>query len=211
MPMQLRTCASRKPGFSKGLSLYSRTPHSRRFSARSPQPRHLVGQPDDHDGPCRSRGCEFLRVRILESGTGGGAGFPTLPNPAQANPPPLYTPNIDAGLLTFDTQGVAHTIDWWALRAGVQYYLPPTGRLIVSVNYTLSRSGNMAALFPKGGAEIELLTRVADISHYAALNLLWDATAAIRVGLSGQYTKVRYLDGDAPHNLRATAQGVYAF
>jgi hypothetical protein len=143
--------------------------------------------------------------------SGGGAAFPTLPNPAQANPPPFYTPNIDAGLVSFDTQGVAHTIDWWALRAGLQYYLPPTGRLIISVNYTQSHSGNMSSLFPRGGAEIELLTRVADRSHYADINLLWDATAAMRLGISGQYTKVLYLDGDAPHNLRATAQAVYAF
>lgn len=142
---------------------------------------------------------------------GGGASFPTLPNPAQMNPPPLYTQNIDDGLVTFDTQGVAHTIDWWTMRLGFQYYLPPTGRLIVSVNYTQAHSGNMAALFPKGGAEIELLARVADRTHYADVNLMWDATPSIRVGLSGQYTHVVYLDQDAPSNLRVMAQGLYAF
>jgi hypothetical protein len=142
---------------------------------------------------------------------GGGASFPTLPNPAQANPPPEYTGNIDDGLVTFDTQGVVHTIDWWALRAGLQYYLPPAGRLIVSANYTLGYSDNLAELFPKGGAEIELLTRVADRSQYADLNLMWDATPSIRFGLSGQYSKVEYLDGDAPHNVRGMAQALYAF
>jgi hypothetical protein len=143
--------------------------------------------------------------------SGGGASFPTLPNPAQANPPPEYTANIDDGLVSFDTQGVVHTIDWWALRAGLQYYLPPSGRLIVSANYTLGHSDNMAELFPKGGAEIELLTRVADRSQYADLNLMWDATPAIRFGLSGQYSKVEYLDGDAPHNVRIMGQALYAF
>lgn len=142
---------------------------------------------------------------------GGGASFPTLPNPAQMNPPPLYTQNIDDGLVTFDTQGVAHTIDWWAMRLGIQYYIPPTGRLIVSANYTQAHSGNMAQLFPKGGAEIELLARVADRTHYADVNLMWDATPSIRVGLSGQYTHVVYLDKDAPNNLRVMAQGLYAF
>lgn len=143
--------------------------------------------------------------------SGGGASFPTLPNPAQANPPPLYTANIDDGLVSFDTQGVVHTIDWWAMRAGLQYYLPPSGRLIISANYTQSHSGNMRELFPKGGAEIELLARVADRSHYADLNLMWDATPAIRVGISGQYTKVIYLDGDAPHNIRVMGQALYVF
>jgi hypothetical protein len=142
---------------------------------------------------------------------GGGASFPTLPNPAQANPPPEYTANIDDGLVTFDTQGVVHTIDWWALRAGLQYYLPPSGRLVVSANYTLGYSDNMAELFPKGGAEIELLTRVADRSQYADLNLLWDATPSVRFGLSGQYSTVEYLDDDAPHNVRVMGQALYAF
>jgi hypothetical protein len=142
---------------------------------------------------------------------GGGASFPTLPNPAQMNPPPLYTANIDDGLVSFDTRGVVHTIDWWALRAGLQYYLPPTGRFAISANYTQAYSGNMGALFPRGGAEIELLTRVADRSHYADLNLFFDATSAIRFGLSGQYTKVLYLDGDTPHNVRVMGQALYAF
>jgi hypothetical protein len=143
--------------------------------------------------------------------SGGGASFPTLPNPAQANPAPEYTANIDDGLVTFDTQGVVHTIDWWALRMGLQYYLPPSGRLIVSANYTMGYSENMAELFPKGGAEIELLTRVADRSQYADLNLMWDVTPAVRVGISGQYSKVDYLDGDAPHNVRVMGQALYAF
>jgi hypothetical protein len=142
---------------------------------------------------------------------GGGAAFPTLPNPAQGNPPPLYTPNIDDGLVTFDSRGVVHTIDWWALRVGLQYYLPPSGRMIISANYTQAHSGNMHELFPKGGAEIELLARVADRSHYADLNFMWDATPTIRVGLSGQYTKVIYLDRDAPHNVRIMGQALYAF
>ena len=141
----------------------------------------------------------------------GGATFPTLPNPAQMNPPPNYHADIDSGLVSFDTKGVVQTIDWWAFRAGLQYYLPPTGRLILSANYTQAHSKNMAKLFPKGGAEIELLVRIADTSQYADLNLFWDATPAIRFGLSGQYTRVVYLDKDKPHNLRAMLQALYAF
>jgi hypothetical protein len=143
--------------------------------------------------------------------TGGGASFPTLPNPAQANPPPLYHGNVDDGLVSFDTQGVLHTIDWQAFKVGIQYYLPPMGRVILSANYTQAHSKNMAQLFPKGGAEIELLTKVADTSSYVDVNLFWDATPAVRLGLSGQYTRVKYLDGDEPHNLRAMLQALYAF
>jgi hypothetical protein len=143
---------------------------------------------------------------------GGGAKFPTLPNPAQANPPPLYQPDIDNGLVSFDAGGVLHTIDWQAFRLGLQYYLPPWGgRLFLSANYTQAHSGNLAKLFPKGGAEIELLVNVADTSRYADLNLFWDATPAARFGLSGQYTQVEYLDGAKPHNVRGMVQSVYQF
>jgi hypothetical protein len=141
----------------------------------------------------------------------GGAEFPTLPNPAQANPPPLYNGDIDHGIVSFDTQGVLRTIDWQAFKVGVQYYFPPTGRLILSANYTQARSSNMAKLFPKGGAEIELLGRVASWSQYADVNVFFDVTPAARIGVSGQYTSVEYLDGDKPHNLRAMGQALYAF
>jgi hypothetical protein len=142
--------------------------------------------------------------------TGGGARFPTLPNPAQANPPPVYDADIDDGLVSFDAQGVLHTIDWTAMRAGLQYYLPG-GRVIFAANVTQSTSGNIAKLFPKGGSEIELLGSVAKTSRYADANLFFDVTPAVRMGLSGQYTEVEYLDGNKPHNLRGMFQSVYVF
>lgn len=142
---------------------------------------------------------------------GGGASFPTLPNPAQANPPPLYDPDIDNGLVSFDTRGVLHTIDWRAFKVGLQYYLPPSGRVILAANYTESYSKNMAKLFPKGGAEIELLGRVADRSRYADVNVFWDTTPAVRLGAGFAYTRVEYLDGDHPYNLRVMAQALYVF
>ncbi len=141
----------------------------------------------------------------------GGAEFPVLRNPAQTNPPPLYDANVDQGLVTFDTQGVLHTIDWQAVKIGLQYYLPPSGRLFITANYTRAHSGNMAKLFPKGGAEIELLGRVADTTEQADATLYFDATPAVRFGLYGAHTKVRYLDGDKPHNWRGMFLTQYAF
>lgn len=141
----------------------------------------------------------------------GGAAFPTLPNPAQANPPPLYTPNIDGGLVSFDTRGVLRTIDWRALKAGLQYYLPGSGRVFFTANYTFAHSANMNKLFPRGGAEIELLGYVADTTQCGDASLYWDATPAVRFGVTGAYTQVRYLDGNQPHNLRGLALAQYAF
>ncbi|HJX66280.1 MAG TPA: hypothetical protein VJ860_20265 [Polyangia bacterium] len=143
--------------------------------------------------------------------SGGGAQFQTLPNPGQASPPFVYTPDIDNGLVTFDRNGVLHTIAWQAFRIGLQYYLPPTGRLLFSANYTQSHSGNLAKLFLPGNSEIELLGTIAHTSRYADANLFWDVTPAARIGVSAQYTQVAYLDGTKPHNIRGMAQTVYQF
>jgi len=170
------------------------------------------------------RGNKLTLTGSFVTGTGiadlitanGGATFPTLPNPAQANPAPLYTGDIDEGLVTFDQSGVLHTIDWTAFRLGLQYYLPPSGRLIFAANYTQARSGNMHKLFPQGGAEIELLGHTADTLRFLDVNLFWDATAAVRFGISGAYTQSEYLptrqdSQQKPHNLRGMLLALYQF
>jgi hypothetical protein len=40
---------------------------------------------------------------------------------------------------------------------------------------------------------------------------MWDATPAVRFGISGQYTQVTYLDGNKPHNIRGIGQALYTF
>lgn len=142
---------------------------------------------------------------------GGGASFPVLPNPAQISPAPVYTPDVDNGLVTFDNFGILHTIDWQTFMVGIQYYLPPTGRVILSGNFTEAYSKNMAELYPKGGAEISLLTRVAQLSRYADANVFFDVTPAVRIGASFQYTATEYIDGEIPRNLRWMASGLYFF
>jgi hypothetical protein len=142
---------------------------------------------------------------------GGGATFPTLPNPAQANPPPIYTPDIDNGLVTYDLPGVLHTIDWQTFMVGLQYYLPPSGRVIFAANFTQGYSGNMTNLYPRGGREIELLSRVAKLSRYADANVFWDVTPAVRVGASFQYTATEYVDNEMARNLRYMGQMLYFF
>jgi len=152
--------------------------------------------------------------------TGGGATFPTLPNSMQQSPPPVYNPDIDNGLVTFTLDGVAHTINWYAYRAGLQYYLPVLdGRILFAANYTYSHSNNMAQLYPAGGAETGLLGTIVNTSIYADGNLFFDATPSIRFGLSGQYTQVYYLPQaqysspgeQKPHNIRGMGQAVYVF
>jgi hypothetical protein len=142
---------------------------------------------------------------------GGGASFPTLPNPAQISPAPVYTADVDNGLVTFDNGGVLHTIDWRTFMAGLQYYLPPSGRIIFAANFTEAYSKNMATLYPRGGAEINLPTRVAQLSRYADANVFFDVTPAVRVGASFQYTSTEYVDGETPRNLRWMGSAFYFF
>jgi hypothetical protein len=142
---------------------------------------------------------------------GGGAAFPTLPNPAQISPAPLYTPDVDNALVTFNDFGILQTIDWQTFMVGLQYYLPPTGRVILSGNFTEGYSPNMASLYRRGGLEINLLTRVAQLSRYADANVFFDVTPAVRVAASFQYTATEYVDGEIPRNLRWMGSGLYFF
>jgi hypothetical protein len=154
---------------------------------------------------------------VLGSGIGdllrvnGGAKFPPLPNPARASPPPEYEANVDEGLVTFDRLGVLNTLDWEGFRVDLQYYLPPSGRVRLAAIYTEAHSKNMKTLYPQGGAEIELLTHVADRIRYLEGNVFWDVTPEIRVGSAAIYTSVTYLDGEQPHNYRFKGTLKYFF
>jgi hypothetical protein len=141
----------------------------------------------------------------------GGAQFAPLPNPARASPPPEYDANVDPGLVSFDRLGVLNTIDWEGFRVDAQYYFPPSGRVRIAAIYSQAYSKNMSALYPQGGAEIELLTHVADRMRYVEGNIYWDVTPEVRVGAACIYTEVTYLDEENPHNIRAKATANYYF
>jgi len=167
---------------------------------------------DDRSNRLTLTGSFVLGTGIADLITsGGGAQFPKLQNSQQANPPPVYDANIDSSLVTFDANGVVHTLNWTAFRVGLQYYLPPSGRILFSANYTQSHSDNMSRYYYQGGSEQELLSKIVDTSRYVDANLIWDVTPALRLGISGQYTQVEYLDHNKPHNMRGMAQSVYVF
>ena len=105
---------------------------------------------------------------------------------------------------------------WWAAKGAFQYYFPGSGRIFLAGNFTYAHSRNIGKLYPAGGTEIELLGSIADKSLSGDASLLFDATPAIRFGISGQYTRVRYLDDTPqrpmePHNFRGIAQALYTF
>jgi hypothetical protein len=117
----------------------------------------------------------------------GGVLFPTLPNPEgrgvdPAKPPPIYTPNIDSGIVTYDGNGKVQPIKWQAFVVGLQYYLPVfRGKIWVSGNFSQLKSSNSVSLTPIAGR-----SAVYKQARYVDGNLFVALTGALQVGYSFQ-------------------------
>jgi hypothetical protein len=134
----------------------------------------------------------------------GGIIFPALPNPGMVVPAPTYTPNIDNGLVVFDSSGALRTIEWQSFIVGLQYYLPPSGALWISGNYSHTNSPNIDEL----GANPNRVYRVA---NWFDANVFWDVTHAVRLGLEYAWTEQRYVDDVKAHNSRVQFSAFYMF
>jgi len=134
------------------------------------------------------------------SGLTGGATFPTLPGGA------AFAADVDDGLVTYDPlgNGVLHAIDWRTFEFGLQYYLPPTGRAILSLNYTQGDSDNMAQLFPEA-------TGVIHKSQYFDANIFFDVTPAARLGVGYQYLRQTFCDNTTSQNHREEIMALWFF
>ncbi|MEO5768203.1 MAG: hypothetical protein ABIS92_07610 [Polyangia bacterium] len=132
-------------------------------------------------------------ISDLYTGLTGGALFPLLPDPSGGQvPPPIYNPNIDSGIVTYDADGNLKTIDWLSAVVGLQYYLPiDGGRVWLSLTASHLESKNILKLTPeasRGGVFIR--------QDYADGNLFFAVTPAVQVALSGQVTEQTF--GDFP-------------
>jgi hypothetical protein len=138
------------------------------------------------------------------SGLTGGAAFPALPNPTGAVPAPVYTPNIDPGIVTYSSTGALHYIKWTSYLVGAQYYLPGVdGRVWISGNYSRVRSPNLRRW---GG-------RAASLSYedWFDVNLFGDPAPAIRLGLEYANYHDHYVDGTHAINHRVQFSGFFLF
>ncbi len=131
------------------------------------------------------------------TGMTAGASFPTIPGGA------TFAPDIDNGLVTYDSAGILHTINWRTFEIDLQYYLP-SGRAFFALNYTQSDSTNMADLFPKSAS-------VFKESQYFDANLFFDVTPSVRVGAGYQYVVQTFTDNSVAHNNRYEALMLYFF
>ena len=129
----------------------------------------------------------------------GGARFQALPNPRALLIPPIYRPNIDNGLVTFDADENLKTINWRAFVVGGQYYLPvPVLRVWVTALYAKITSDNIAELTPLPNHG-DIITR----SELMDGSLFVGITPDVHLGFSLQQTTQKRGNGPTPKNIRA--------
>ena len=124
-----------------------------------------------------------------------------------------YTPDVDPGLVAFDTNGLLHTINWKTLVVGFQYYLPPTGRVFITGNYSRGQSDNIAGLYhPYSPTQPWVNSQaVFKSSWYVDGNIFFDVTPAARIGLSFQRVNQEFADGTSAYNNRYETTWLYFF
>jgi hypothetical protein len=122
-----------------------------------------------------------------------------------------YTPNVDPGLVAFTSSGTLHTINWRTFVVGIQYYLPPRGRIFVSGNYSQGKSDNIASLYHPISPRQPWVNAlgVFQSSRYVDGNIFFDITAAVRMGLSYQWVQQKLADDTTVHNHRVETTFLY--
>jgi hypothetical protein len=140
----------------------------------------------------------------MYTGLTGGITFPALPNPMAAATPPTYTPDIDNGIVTYDSKGGLHGIQWTSYLLGLQYYLPGVdGRIWVSGNFSHMSSANSHFY---GAAAATLASE-----DWFDANLFFAPTPAIRVGVEYANFNNQYVDGQHAINHRGQLSGFFVF
>lgn len=122
-----------------------------------------------------------------------------------------YTPNVDPGLVAFDQYEALHSINWQTFIVGLQYYLPPRGRIFVSGNFSQGHSNNIASLYHPITPRQPWVNPlgVFQTSRYADGNLFVDVTPAIRIGLSYQWLQQKLVDDTVVYNHRFETTFLY--
>ncbi len=141
----------------------------------------------------------------LYTGLGAaGTAYPALPNPTNLTPAPVYSADIDPGIVQYDGSGALHSIQWTSWLVGVQYYLPVMdGHVWVSGNYSRMTSSNIQRFGPPAKVRSDL--------DWFDVNLFVDITPAVRTAAEYANTHDHYSDGKNAVNHRAQLALFYIF
>jgi hypothetical protein len=117
---------------------------------------------------------------------------PAYPNPLGLAPAPAYTPNIDNALAMYwlnptSMQYELHTIHTTSGMVGLQYYLPPSGKVFLAANYGYLTSDNAADYGAKAW----------NTANYFDFNLYADPIPGWRLGAAFSVTDQTYVVPDA--------------
>ena len=164
-----------------------------------------TGDADQYTG--MTAGATMPNVYPLPDLTPTSASGAATPQPATGAAPLVgapYTPNVDPGLVAFDMNDRLHTIHWQTFIVGVQYYLPPRGRVFISGNYSQGKSNNIANLYHPSSPTQPWVNSMAvfQSSRYVDGNIFFDITRSIRTGFSYQRVDQNLTDGTSAHNNR---------
>jgi hypothetical protein len=139
------------------------------------------------------------------SGLTGGVAFPTLPNPMGVTPAPVYNANIDQGIVTYDTAGHLHGIQWTSWLVGAQYYFPGCdGHFWVSGNYSHISSANTHYYFGSPA-------KVRAAEDWFDANIFYEPVPPVRIGFEYANFNDMYVDGIHAINHRFQLSGFYIF
>jgi hypothetical protein len=135
-----------------------------------------------------------------------GLTHPPLFDPESVPASPSYASSIDPGIAVVSSDEHLHTIDWRSYSAGLQYYLPPSGTIWISANYTHLQSNNVAD-YATEAAKARIFTR----SDWADANLFWAPVEPLRVGLEYSWFSQRFADRGRARNHRFQLATYYVF
>jgi hypothetical protein len=174
----------------------------------------VIGTGDADQYTSMTAGATMPNVYPLPPDTPVNAGGTAIPQAGTGAAPLVglpYTPDVDPGLVAFDSNGVLHTINWQTFIVGVQYYLPPNGRLFITGNYSQGKSNNIASLYHPDSPRQPWVNSQAvfDSSWYADGNIFFDITPSARMGVSYQHVTQALADGTQVHNERVETTFLY--
>lgn len=139
------------------------------------------------------------------TGLTGGVGFPATLADGKT-----YSAHVDPGLIGFEaldpaTAGYVRTVDWQSFLLGLQLYLPPGGRWWISGNFS-QMDGNADQF-----VSAKNLNAVFTQSRWADVNLFWDVTPAVRLGVEYSWFYQKYGDGIEATNHRGQLSAFFLF
>jgi hypothetical protein len=144
----------------------------------------------------------------MYTGLSGGVSFPSLPA-AMGTTPPTFTPDIDSGIVTYDSGGGLHGIQWTTMIFGAQYYVPGTnGTIWVSGNYSHSSTSNANKYVTPTAAN---LAKLRDVEDWFDASLFVDPTPAVRIGVEVAEFNDMYFDSHHAINYRGQLSAFFIF